>query len=131
MTSFGMVPLAVFFPAALALYALAFLAGGISYLEQRAARIRDQFPRQALLARLTGYAALCIGLLASISVGGCLSNKLPDFRQGGLIATVAGIGFWIFRMHFDPTPLSRLRNATLLLICSALSVLAWFWLRTA
>ena len=54
-------------PAMLGVYALAFIAGGIYYLEQRAARMRDLFPKYGPLAQLIGWTALGIGLLAAIS----------------------------------------------------------------
>jgi hypothetical protein len=131
MTDVLQIPLSMLAPLILGLYALVFLAGGISYLEQRAARIRDQFPRHGLLARLTGYAALSIGLLASVSIAGYLIRKQPTFQLGALVATVAGIGFWTYRIHFDLTPASRVRDGLLALICTALAVLTWWWLTTA
>jgi hypothetical protein len=114
----------------LGVYALAFVAGGIYYLEQRVARIRDQFPGRGLLARATGYAALIIGVLASVSIGGHLLGGGPEFRYGALMATVAGVGFWVYRIHFDLTPAGRIRASVLGLVCAALSVLAGWWARS-
>jgi hypothetical protein len=131
MTGLPGLPTAVLIPGVLGVYALAFLAGGIHYLEQRVARIRDQFPRRALLARLTGLAALGIGLLASISIGGYVLDRAPEYRLGALAATVAGVGFWVYRMHFDLSSANRVRNGLLALVCVALSVLTRLWIRVA
>lgn len=130
MTSLFGLPMAVFILGLLGVYALAFLAGGIYYLEQCVASIRDQFPGRTLLARLTGLAALGIGLLASISIGGYLLYRSGECRLGVLVATVAGICFWVYRMHFDLTPAKRIRNGLLTLACVALSVLTRLWMRT-
>jgi len=114
----------------LGVYALAFLSGGIYYLEQRVERIRDQFPGRELLARLTGYASLGIGILAFVSIGGCFLSRDPDFRIGALVATMAGTGFWIYRIHFDLTLLSRMRDGVLAFVCAVLSVLISWWVKT-
>jgi len=91
----------------LALYALTYFAGGIYYLEQRVARVRDQFPRRALLARLTGYTALCIGTLAATSAAGQVLSDNPAYRLGGLVAALAGMTFWVYRIYVDLTPARR------------------------
>ena len=113
----------------LGLYALAFLSGGIYYLEQRVSRIRDQFPKRGPLAALTGVAALGIGVLSAISIGGHLLRSGPDFRLGALVSTVAGAGFWVFHIHVDWSLASRLRDATLALICGMLAFLTGWWIR--
>ena len=114
-------------PGVLGTYALAFIAGGIYYLEQQVSRIRDQFPRQGLLAALTGYAALGIGLLMALSVGGSFSALIPDFDMGALVASVAGVGFWVYHLYIDRTPLSRVRDGALAFICAALVALTAWW----
>jgi hypothetical protein len=128
MMDLSSIPLSVLVPGVLGVYALAFLAGGIYYLEQRVARIRDQFPKQGPLARLIGYTALGIGVLAFLSIGGDLLNRGPDFRIGALVATVSGLGFWIARMHIDLTPISRIRDGLLAFACALLSVLTGWWI---
>ena len=117
-------------PAMLGFYALAFIAGGIYYLEQQVARIRDQFPERSVLARLTGYAALGIGILAALSVGGHFLGRGPEFGLGTLAATMSGVAFWVVRMHGDPTTLSRVRDGLLALICAMLVVLTGWWVAT-
>jgi hypothetical protein len=124
------VSLTIVVPAMLGLYALAFIAGGIYYLEQRVARIRDQFPKQGPLAKLTGYAALGIGILTAISIGGHFLNKSPDYRMGALVATVAGVGFWIYHVYVDLTPISRVRDGILVFICATLAILTVWWITT-
>jgi len=115
-------------PGMLGLYALAFLSGGIYYLEQRVSRIRDQFPRRGPLAVLTGLASLGIGVLAAISIGGYVLSGDPDFRLGALVAALAGVGFWVYHIHIDLTFPSRLRDATLALICAMLAFLTGWWI---
>jgi hypothetical protein len=124
-----LVPLSILVSGILGLYALAFTAGGIYHLEQRVARIRDQFPKQGPLAALTGYAALGIGLLAALSVGGHFVDQGADFHLGALVATVAGVGFWVYRVHIDLTPLSRIRDGALASICAAIAVLTAWWIK--
>ena len=116
-------------PAMLGLYALAFLSGGIYYLEQRVSRIRDQFPKHGALAGLTGAAALSIGLHMAISIGGYLLRGDPEFRLGALVSTVAGVGFWVFHIHIDWSLASRLRDGTLALVCGLLAFLTGWWIR--
>jgi hypothetical protein len=117
-------------PGMLGVYALAFIAGGIYYLEQRVARIRDQFPKHGPLALLVGCASLGIGLLAAISIGGYFAGQGSDFRVGALVATVAGIAFWIARIHIDLIPIDRIRNGVLAFVCALLSLMAGWWLTT-
>jgi len=131
MTDLLGVPLAALIPGLLGLYALAFIAGGIYYLEQRVARIRDQFPRQGLLATLTGYAALGIGILTAISVGGYYLGRSAEFRMAALVATVAGVGFWVYHVYVDLTPISRIRDGALAFICATLAILAAWWIKAA
>jgi hypothetical protein len=114
----------------LGFYALAFVAGGIYYLEQQVARIRDQFPERGVLARLSGYAALGIGILAALSVGGHFMGRGPEFALGALCATMSGVAFWVVRMHGDLTILSRVRDGLLALICATLVVLTAWWVTT-
>ena len=128
MTGLPGLPTTVLIPGVLGVYALAFLAGGIHYLEQRVARIHDQFPKRTFLARLTGLAALGIGLLASISIGGVVLSRAPEYRLGALVATVAGVAFWVYRMHFDLTSANRVRSGLLAFVCLALSVLTRLWI---
>jgi hypothetical protein len=120
-------PIPILAPAILGLYALAFVAGGIFYLEQQVARIRDQFPKRGILARLTGYAALGIGILAALSVGGHLMGRGPKFSLGALTATMSGLAFWVVRIHGDPTILGRIRDGLLALVCAGLVVLTAWW----
>jgi hypothetical protein len=114
----------------LGFYALAFIAGGIYYLEQQVARIRDQFPERGVLARLLGYTALGIGILAALSVGGHFLGRGPEFGLGALVATMSGVAFWVVRMHGDPTILSRVRDGLLAFVCAMLAVLTVWWLST-
>ena len=130
MTELLGIPIWIWIPGMLALYALSFIAGGIYYLEQRVARIRDQFPNRRALAILTGSSALCIGILATISIGGYMIRPGPDMRMGTLVGTVAGVGFWVCRMHIDLTHTSRIRDGILALICATLAVLTGWWIKT-
>lgn len=114
-------------PALLGVYALAFVAGGVYYLEQRVARIRDQFPRRGPIARLTGYAALGIGLLAAMAIGGHALNRGTQFQLAALVATASGVGFWVTRIHVEMTAVSRIRAGLLALLCLALTVLTAWW----
>ena len=114
-------------PALLGVYALAFIAGGVYYLEQRVARIRDQFPERGPMARLIGYAALSIGLLAALAIGGHVLNKGTQFRLAALVATASGVGFWVTRMHVEITAASRIRAGLLAIICLVLTVLTAWW----
>ena len=117
-------------PVLLGIYALAFFAGGVYFLEQRVARIRDQFPGRGPLARLIAYASLAIGLLAAIAVSGHYLNRGAQYRWGALIATGAGVGFWIVRLHTEMTLGSRIRDALLALLCLALTLLTGWWTTT-
>lgn len=130
MTDLLGIPLAVLVPGTLAVYALTFIAGGIYYLEQRVARIRDQFPRRGMIARLTGYAALAIGLLAALSVGGHLVLSTDDYRLGALVAVVAGVAFWVHHLYIDLVLLERIRDTLLALICVALAALTYSWIQS-
>jgi hypothetical protein len=112
----------------LGLYALAYLAGGIYYLEQRVARIRDQFPQRAPLAWLTGLASLGIGILSAAVALGHLLHPSPVYRLGVFVATLAGFAFWILRMNIDLTPLSRLRDGAMAFVCGALALIARWWM---
>ena len=116
-----------FVPWILIVYALTFVAGGIYYLEQRVARVRDQFPRRALFARLTGYAALAIGLLTAVSIGGHLIHPEGDHRLGALVAVSAGVVFWIHRLSAELTGVHRIRDILLALACSSLTGLTAWW----
>jgi hypothetical protein len=120
----------IIFPMTLGLYALAFIAGGVYYLEQRVSRIRDQFPEQGPLALLTGIAALAIGLLMAFAIGPYLVSASfadSDFRMAALVAAVAGVGFWVYRIYLDRTPLGRVRNGSLAFICAAIVLVAIWW----
>ena len=121
-------PLPLIVPITLGLYALAFIAGGIYYLEQRVARIRDQFPRRALLATLTGSAALGIGLLAAISTAGHVLTGAAQFQLAALVATSAGAVFWIHRISVDLTPLGRARDGAMAFVCASLAALTRWWI---
>jgi hypothetical protein len=123
-------PVPIVVPAMLGFYALAFIAGGIYYLEQQVARIRDQFPERGILARLIGYAALSIGILTALSVGGHLLGRGPEFGLGALAATMSGLAFWVVRMHGDPTIRSRVRDGLLAFVCAMLVVLTAWWVTT-
>lgn len=120
----------IIFPITLGLYALAFIAGGVYYLEQRVSRIRDQFPRQGPLAFLTGIAALGIGLLMALAIGpffvGAGFANL-DFRMAALVAAMAGVGFWVYRIYIDHTPLGRVRDAAMAFVCTAVVFVAIWW----
>lgn len=124
------VPSSVLIHSVLGLYALAFLAGGVYLLEQRVARIRDQFPKHGLLATLSGYAALGIGGLAALSVSGSLAAWGGDFRLGALVATVSGVGYWVYRAYTDTTPPGRVRDAALAFACAAVALLTAWWIST-
>ena len=115
-------------PALLGVYALAFVAGGVHYLEQRVARIRDQFPRRGPIATLIGYAALGIGLLAALAVAGHLLNKGAQFQWAALVATASGVSFWVTRVHIEMTTAGRIRAALLAILCLALTVLTACWI---
>ncbi len=117
-------------PGLLSLYALAFTAGGFYYLEQRVSRIRDQFPSRAPLSFLAGVAALCIGLLMALAVAGHFWIGGIDFRMAALVSVVAGVGFWVYHIYFDQTPLSRIRDGALAFICLSLIVVAVWWVRS-
>jgi hypothetical protein len=123
--------LRVLVPWVLGLYSLAFIAGGLYYLEQRVARIRDQFPRRGLLASLTGHAALAIGILMALSVASHFYSITPEARLGALVAATAGVGFWIYRVSFDLTPMNRIRDGVLVLVCAAIAVITMWWIETA
>ncbi|MBN1936906.1 MAG: hypothetical protein JW934_19755 [Anaerolineae bacterium] len=127
MTLTGSLLLTLLVPGILSLYALAFTAGGIYYLEQRVSRIRDQFPRRTSLSLLTGIAALCIGLLMALAVAGHFWIGGIDFRMAALVAVVAGVGFWVYHIYFDQTPLSCIRDSALAFICLALVAVAAWW----
>ncbi len=116
-------------PGILAVYALSFIAGGLYYLEQRVSRIRDQLPRQAPLAALTGYAALCIGVLAAAALTTHFTSPSTDAHMALLVATVSGVGFWIYRLYTDHLPWARLRDMAMALLCLALSLLSAWWAR--
>jgi|GEM_PF-5670373 len=117
-------------PGLFSLYALAFTAGGIYYLEQRVSRIRDQFPERASLSLLAGLAALGIGLLTALAVGGHLAIGGIDFKLATLVAALAGVGFWVYHIYFDQTPLSRIRDGALAFICLALVAIAVWWIES-
>jgi hypothetical protein len=117
-------------PVLLGVYALAFIAGGIHFLEQRVVRIRDQFPSYGPIARLIAYAALAIGLLAAIAVSGHYVNKGAQFRWAALVAVAAGVGFWIVRLHTEMTLGSRIRDVLLAILCLALTLLTGWWTTT-
>jgi hypothetical protein len=117
-------------PWALAAYALSFVAGGIYYLEQRVQHIRDHFPNRAMLARLTGYAALFIGLLAAISVAAHLVRPDGDHHLAALVAAGAGVPFWVSRLYAEPTVVRRLRDSLLALICLSFAGLVAWWVGT-
>lgn len=116
-----------FVPWILIVYALTFVAGGIYYLEQRVARVRDQFPRRALFARLTGCAALAIGLLTAVSIGEHLIHPEGDHYLGALVAVSAGVAFWIHRLSAELTVVHRIRDILLALACLSLTGLTAWW----
>ena len=117
----------VLMPALLGIYALAFIAGGVYILEQRVARIRDQLPRYGPLIRLTGYAALCIGLLAALAVGGHVLDGGAQYQLAAWTATASGLGFWVTRIHIEMTVAGRIRAALLAILCLALTALTAWW----
>jgi hypothetical protein len=114
-------------PVLLGIYALAFVAGGVYILEQRVARIRDQFPTYGPITRLTGYAALGIGLLAALAVGGHVLDGGVQYQLAACTATASGIGFWVTRIHIEMTAAGRIRAALLAVLCLALTVLTARW----
>jgi hypothetical protein len=116
-----------FVPWTLAAYALCFVAGGIYYLEQRVRHIRDQFPSRTAIARITGYAALAIGLLAAVSVAGYIVRPHSDHYLGALVATGAGVAFWVSRLYAEPTVVHQLRDSLLALICLSFTGLVALW----
>jgi hypothetical protein len=128
MIDYTALPTAAIVPAMLAVYALAFIAGGIYYLEQQTARLRDLFPKIGPMVTLIGWTALGIGLLAMISIGGMLLGQGPRFGYGALLSTASGFSFWVIRIHVDPTRASRLRNSLLALLCALLTVLTAWWI---
>jgi hypothetical protein len=130
MSEFFAMPLTTLVPGALSLYALAFIAGGVYYLEQRVSRIRDQFPERAIFARFTGYGALAIGLLAAVSMGGRLLYPSSVFHLGALVASAAGIAFWVHHLHIDLSALERVRDGLLALACIALTMSVYRWIQT-
>ena len=130
MIDLATLPTAMIVPAMLAVYALAFIAGGIYYLEQQAARLRDLFPSYGPLAALIGWAALGIGLLAALSVGGQLLDQGPRFGYSALVATASGVSFWLVRIYVDPTRASRIRDGLMALLCALLTVLTVWWTTT-
>jgi hypothetical protein len=130
MTEILGLPVSILVPAALGIYALAFIAGGIYYLEQRVARIRDQFPKRGILARLVGYTALAIGLLTAFSIGGHLVTANGSFRLGALVAVAAGIAFWVHHLHIDLTASERIRDVLLSLVCAGLAIVTYWWVQT-
>lgn len=130
MTALPALPTTMIVPVMLGIYALAFISGGIYTLEQQAARLRDLFPGYGPLISLIGWTALGIGLLAALSVGGQLLGQGPRFGYGALAATGSGIGFWVIRIHVDPTRASRIRDALLALLCALLTLLTAWWTTT-
>jgi hypothetical protein len=123
-------PSALIVPAFLGIYALAFIAGGIYYLEQQAARLRDLFPKLGPLAILIGWTALGIGLLTAVSIGGLLLGQGQRFGYGGLVSTAAGVSFWVIRIHLGPTRASRVKSTLLALLCAMLTLLTAWWTTT-
>ena len=130
MTALPDLPASIVLPFMLSIYALAFLAGGIYYLEQQVTRIRDLFPSKGPLARLVGYASLGIGLLAALAVGGHFLSGSPVFYRAALLATVSGVAFWVIRIYVDPTPGARIRDAIMALPCALLVLLTAWWITT-
>ena len=127
MTDLPAAAISLVIPILLSFYALAFVAGGVYMLEQRVARVRDQLPRHGPLARLTGFAALGIGVLATTSVAGYLIRGGIDHKLGALVATTSGIGFWIARIHAEMTTASRIRDGLLAIACALLTLLTGWW----
>jgi hypothetical protein len=115
-------------PVLLGFYALSFIAGGVYFLEQRVARIRDQFPKRGPMARLIGYSALSIGLLSALSLAGHLMSRGLPSRLAALVATGSGVGFWVIRIHVDMTLNARIRDALLALLCLMLTALTGWWM---
>jgi hypothetical protein len=130
MTALRDLPVSIVLPVMLGVYALAFLAGGIYYLEQQVARIRDLFPSRGPIAHLVGYTSLGIGFLAASAVTGYLLSASPAFYLAALLATASGVAFWVIRIHIDPTPGARIRDALLALICALLALLTAWWITT-
>ena len=124
------IPTGILAPVSLGIYALAFIAGGIYYLEQRVARIHDQFPQRTALARLTGITALLIGLLAAFAIVGHFLWG-PGSIAGAVVAVGAGIAFAIYHLYIDLTPRERIRDIILALVCLALLILVVSWIRTS
>lgn len=125
------IPSFILVPGMLCVYALAFISGGVYYLEQRVSRIRDQFPERGILATITGYTALGIGILAALSMAIYFVNGSPDSRLGALVATLSGAGYWVYHIHIDLTPASRIRDALLAAICAMLALLTGWWVATS
>ena len=124
------IPFGILAPLGLGIYALAFIAGGIYYLEQRVARIRDQFPRRTALARVTGVTALLIGCLTVVSITGYFVWD-PGSIAGAIVAVGAGIAFAVCHLYIDLTPRERIRDIVLALVCLALMLLAINWTMTS
>jgi hypothetical protein len=116
-------------PWILGLYGIAFLSGGVYYMEQRVARIRDQFPRHAPLARLHGALALSIGVLALVSAVGYLASGQSESRLGALVAVVAGVGFWLHRLRTALTLGSQIRAGLFAAVCAVLAALTAHWMQ--
>lgn len=123
-------PTGILAPLSLGIYALAFIAGGIYYLEQRVARIRDQFPKRTALARLTGITALLIGLLATVSIAGHFLWG-PGSIAGAVVAVGAGIAFAVYHLYIDLTMRERIRDILLALVCLSLMALVIDWVQTS
>jgi len=124
------IPIGILAPLSLGIYALAFIAGGIYYLEQRVARIHDQFPGRTALARLTGITALLIGLLATASIAGYFLWG-PGPVAGAVVAVGAGVAFAVYHLYIDLLPRERIRDIALALVCLALMVLVITWIQTS
>lgn len=116
-------------PWLLSAYAVAFLSGAVYYLEQRVARIRDQFPRRTPLARLYGVSALAIGTLGAASVVGHLVLSNNSARLAALVAVGAGVAFWLHRLRTGLGIGERIRAAALALVCAVLVLIAVHWVR--
>ena len=130
MIDLAALPTDMIVPALLAVYALAFIAGGIYFLEQQAASLRDLFPSYGPLAALIGWTALGIGLLGALSVGGQILGQGPRFGYSALVSTASGISFWLIRIYLDPTRASRVRDGLLAFLCALLTVLTAWWMTT-
>lgn len=117
-----------FVPWVVVVYALTFIAGGIYALEQRVGRVRTRLPSRALLARLTGYAALGIGFLAGVSIGAHLIHPNEDYQLAALVAMSAGVGFWVSRLSAELTAAHRIRDALLALVCVFAAALTAYWI---